>query len=92
LRLLARLLLGRPVQTLFQEHVMSSTTTNIESLAWMAEVGVPPEDVQYLKSMTAYGGLRIESVRARVKEIQERAYERLLAVSMLPARTSALTQ
>jgi hypothetical protein len=84
LRLLARPQLGRLVHT-FQEHVMLSTPTNEESLCWMTEVGIPPEDVLYLRTMAAYGGHRIASVRARIKEIQEAAYDALLTVSMSPS-------
>lgn len=61
---------------------MSSTPTNNDSFCWMTDVGIPPEDVQYMRLMAAYGGHRVESVRIRIKEIQEAAYEGLLAVSM----------
>jgi hypothetical protein len=64
---------------------MSSTSTNSESLCWMTEVGIPLEDVQYLRTMTAHGNHRIASVRARIKEIQEAAYDALLTVSMSPS-------
>lgn len=84
LRLLTRLQLGRLVQTFFQEHVMLSTPTNEESLCWMTEVGIPPEDVQYLRTMAAYGNHTVASVRARIKEIQEAAYDALLTVSLSP--------
>jgi hypothetical protein len=92
LRLLARLQLGRLVQTFFQEHVMSSISINNESLSWMTAVGIPPEDVLYLRRMATYGGYRVESVRVRIKEIQDAAYEGLLAVSMLCSPPSALAQ
>jgi len=64
---------------------MLTTPTNEESLCWMTEVGIPPEDVQYLRSMAAYGDHRIASVHARIKEIQEAAYDALLTVSMSPS-------
>jgi hypothetical protein len=92
LHLLARLQLGRPVQTFFQEHVMSTTTTTNESLGWMTSVGVPHEDVLYLRRMAAYGGNGVEQVRARMREIQNAAFERLLAASMLPSSNVALVQ
>lgn len=63
---------------------MSSTSTNNGSLGWMTEVGIPPEDVQYLRMMGAYRNHHIASVRARIKEIQDAAYDALLTVSMLP--------
>ena len=63
---------------------MSNTFTNNESLCWMTEVGIPPEDVLYLRTMVAAGHHRIASVRARIKEIQEAAYNALLTVSMPP--------
>ena len=71
---------------------MSSTPTNNESFCWMSDVGVPPEDVQYLRLMAAYGGHRVESVRIRIREIQEAAYEGLLAVSMRRSPPLALAQ
>lgn len=64
---------------------MLSTPTNDESLCWMTEVGIPPEDVQYLRTMAAFSHHGIASVRARIKEIQEAAYDALLTVSMSPS-------
>ena len=64
---------------------MLSTPTNDDSLRWMAEVGIPPEDVQYLRTMAAYSNHGIASVRARIKEIQDAAYDALLTVSMSPS-------
>jgi hypothetical protein len=64
---------------------MSSIDTQDESLSWMTEVGIPLEDVQYLRLMSTQGAQRIASVRARIKEIQEAAYDALLTVSMSPS-------
>ena len=64
---------------------MLSTPTNDDSLRWMTEVGIPPEDVQYLRTMAAYSNHGIASVRARIKEIQDAAYDALLTVSMSPS-------
>lgn len=64
---------------------MPSISTNDESLCWMTEVGIPLEDVQYLRMMAAHGNHRIASVRARIKEIQEAAYDALITVSMSPS-------
>lgn len=61
---------------------MSSTSTNNKSLCWMTDVGIPPEDVQFLRAMAAYGNHRVASVQARIKAIQEAAYEALLNASM----------
>jgi len=71
---------------------MSSTSTNNESLCWMTEVGIPPEDVQYLRTMAANSSFRVASVRARIKEIQEAAYDALLIVSMPPNLPLAYAQ
>jgi hypothetical protein len=71
---------------------MSSITNNNEPLSWMTAVGIPPEDVLYLRRMAAYGGHRVESVQLRIKEIQDAAYDGLLAVSMLRSPPSALAQ
>lgn len=71
---------------------MSITSTKNDSLCWMTDVGIPPEDVQYLRTMAAYGGHRIESVRARIREIQEAAYEALLTASMSRSSPLALAQ
>lgn len=64
---------------------MSSTPTNNQSLCWMSEVGIPPEDVQYLRTMAAYRNHDVASVRARIREIQDAAYDALLTVSMSPS-------
>lgn len=64
---------------------MLSTPTSETSLCWMTEVGIPPEDVQYLRTMAAFGNHGIASVRTRINEIQEAAYDALLTVSMSPS-------
>lgn len=71
---------------------MSSTSTNNESLCWMTEVGIPPEDVQYLRTMAAHANHGVASVRARIKEIQEAAYEALLTASMSPSQPLVYAQ
>lgn len=71
---------------------MSSISTKNDSLDWMTEVGVPPEDVQYLKVMATYRGHDVESIRKRITEIQEMAYEALLSASMLRVYPSVLSQ
>lgn len=64
---------------------MLSTPTSEPSLCWMTEVGIPPEDVQYLRAMAAFSNHGISSVRARIREIQEAAYDALLTASMPPS-------
>lgn len=63
---------------------MLSTSTKEDSLCWMTDVGIPPEDVQFLRTMSAYRHHKIASVCARIKAIQDAAYDALLTASMSP--------
>lgn len=71
---------------------MSSTPSMNDSLHWMTEVGVPPEDVQYLQTMAAYKGHNVKSIGTRISEIQDLAYELLLAASLLRTYPSVVAQ
>lgn len=71
---------------------MSNTSTVDESLGWMTEVGIPAEDVQYLRVMSAYRHHNVESIRKRIREIQEAAYEALLSASLLRVYPTTIVQ
>lgn len=71
---------------------MSSTLTKEDPLHWMTEVGVPPDDVHYIRTMAAYTGHNVKSIATRIAEIHEAAYELLLAASLLRTYPSVVTQ
>lgn len=71
--------------------MLTSIPTN-ESSCWMTSVGVPLDDVLYLRRMAAYAGHGVETVCERIKEIQDAAYDALIESSMVRKSASAFAQ
>jgi len=55
---------------------------NLGSFQYMVDVGVPQEDVVWLRSIAGTPSAKLTPVAARIKRIQDMAYQRLLSVSM----------
>lgn len=60
-----------------------------DSLLWMCDTGVSPDDVKWLQQVSANGALRISAVAGRIQRIQDVAYEGLLATIVPQHRASA---
>lgn len=63
-------------------------TTNLGSFQYMVDVGVPQEDVAWLRRVANTPGPRQTLVAARIRRIQDQVYERLIA-SSTPAHQPA---
>lgn len=55
---------------------------NLGSFQYMVDVGVPQEDVVWLRSIAGTPSAKLTPVAARIKRIQEMAYQRLLSASL----------
>lgn len=55
---------------------------NLGSFQYMVDVGVPQEDVVWLRSIAGTPSANLTAVAARIKRIQDMAYQRLLSASM----------
>lgn len=55
--------------------------TNLGSFQYMVDVGVPQEDVAWLRRVANTPAVRVAAVAARIRGIQEQAYQCLLASS-----------
>ena len=64
-----------------QECVMSQNP-NLGSFQYMVDVGVPQDDVVWLRSIAGTPSAQLTPVAARIKRIQETAYQCLLLVSL----------
>lgn len=56
---------------------------NLGSFEYMVEVGVPQEDVLWLRSIAGTPSAHLTAVAARIKRIQDKAYQGLLLASRL---------
>jgi hypothetical protein len=61
---------------------------NLGSYQYMVDVGVPQEDVLWLRLIANTPSARMAHVAARIRRIQDQAYKGLLSAS-LPARQPA---
>lgn len=68
---------------------MATQTQPKDSLQWMCDVGVSQEDVQWLRMVSANGAALIGSVKDRVQNIQDAAYQGLVG-SINPAAAATL--
>ena len=59
---------------------------NLGSFQYMVDVGVPQEDVVWLRSIAGTPSAKLTPVAARIKRIQEMAYQRLLSASLTASR------
>lgn len=55
---------------------------NLGSFQYMVDVGVPQEDVVWLRSIAGTPSAQLTAVAARIKRIQEMAYQCLLSASL----------
>lgn len=63
-----------------QESVMSQDQSP-EALQYMVDVGVPQEDVAWLQRIANTPSARFADAAARIRRIEEQAYQGLLSVS-----------
>lgn len=59
-----------------------SQNPNLGSFQYMVDVGVPQEDVNWLRSIAGTPSARLTTVAARIKRIQDMAYQGLLSASL----------
>jgi hypothetical protein len=55
---------------------------NLGSFQYMVDVGVPQDDVVWLRSIAGTPSAQLTPVASRIKRIQEMAYQCLLLVSL----------
>jgi hypothetical protein len=58
-----------------------SQNSNLGSFQYMVDVGVPPEDVAWLRRISGTPGARLTDAAARIRRIQDQAFEGLLSAS-----------
>jgi isocitrate dehydrogenase kinase/phosphatase len=71
---------GTALSTTQQESVMSQNS-NLGSFQYMVDVGVPQEDVAWLRRIAGTPGARLTDAAARIRKIQDQAFEGLLSAS-----------
>jgi hypothetical protein len=65
-----------------------SQNSNLGSFQYMVDVGVPQEDVAWLRRIAGTPGARLTDAAARIRKIQDQAFQGLLSVSA-PAQQAA---
>lgn len=56
---------------------------HLGSFQYMVDVGVPQEDVAWLRRIANTPGARLTEAAARIRSIQDRAYQGLISASAL---------